>query len=370
MTEEKIYLSSPHMSDEGYEEKYVQEAFDTNWIAPLGNNVNEFEKQIIEYTGVDHAVALSSGTAALHLAVRAAGVGPGDIVLCQDLTFAASANPIIYQGANPVFIDSDLETWNMSVDALKEGLEKYPEAKAVIAVNLYGISAHLDQIKELCQEYDVFFIEDAAESLGTYFKDKPTGTFGDISIFSFNGNKILTSSGGGMLVTNSAEIDQKTRFWATQAKDPARYYQHSDYGYNYRLSNVCAGIGRGQMHVLKDRVEKKQYIYKYYKKELGDLEGLSFMPWNSWDNPNCWLTSIQLEGDIRPLDLILALEEEQIESRPVWKPMSLQPFYEDRDYIGTGVSHKLFEDGLCLPSDTKMSDEDLQRVCRIIKNLW
>ena len=369
-TKDRIYLASPHMSDEGYEMQYIQEAFDTNWIAPLGKNVDEFEKELAAKVGVGHAAALASGTAAIHMALKAAGVGEGDIVFCQDLTFAASANPIIYQNATPVFIDSNLETWNMDPDALEEAFEKYPNAKAVIVVHLYGLAADMDRIMELCKKHNAILIEDAAESLGTTYKGKHTGTIGDYGIYSFNGNKIITTSGGGMLVSNDEERIAKVRFWATQARDPAPHYQHSELGYNYRMSNIVAGIGRGQLKVLDQRVAKKKYIFEYYKQELGDLPNITFMPINDWNEPNYWLSCIQLTGKVRPLDVIDALEKENIESRPLWKPMHLQPFYANCDYIGQGVSDTLFENGLCLPSDTKMTDDDLARVVKTIRRLW
>jgi len=367
---ERIFLSSPHLSDEGYEQQYVQEAFDTNWIAPLGKNVNQFEEELAEKVGSKHAAALSSGTAAIHLALKAAGVGEGDIVFCPTLTFSATANPIIYQNATPVFIDSDYETWNMSPDALEQAFEKYPEAKAVIVVHLYGLSADMDKIMEICNKHNVAVIEDAAESLGTYYKGKHTGTIGDYGIFSFNGNKIITTSGGGMLVSDDEERIAKSRFWATQSRDKAKHYQHSELGYNYRMSNIVAGIGRGQLRVLDQRVQKKRYIFEFYKRELAELEGVQFMPSNEWDEPNYWLSSLTLNGKVRPEDIMNALEEENIESRPVWKPMHLQPYFEKYDYVGGEVSEKLFENGVCLPSDTKMTDEDLQRVVEIIKGLW
>lgn len=366
----RIYLSSPHMSDEGYEMQYIQEAFDTNWIAPLGKNVDEFEKELAAKVGIGHAAALASGTAAIHMALKAAGVGEGDIVFCQDLTFAASANPIIYQNATPVFIDSNLETWNMDPDALEEAFEKYPNAKAVIVVHLYGLAADMDRIVELCKKHNAVLIEDAAESLGTTYKGKHTGTIGDYGIYSFNGNKIITTSGGGMLVSDNEERIAKVRFWATQARDKARHYQHSELGYNYRMSNIVAGIGRGQLKVLDQRVAKKKYIFEYYKQELGDLPNITFMPINDWNEPNYWLSCIQLTGKVRPLDVIDALEKENIESRPLWKPMHLQPFYANCDYIGQGFSETLFENGLCLPSDTKMTDDDLARVVKTIRRLW
>lgn len=368
--EKKIYLSSPHMSDEGYEMKYIKEAFESNWIAPLGPNVDNFEKEFAAKIGAKHSVALSSGTAAIHMALKAAGVEKGDIVFCQSLTFAGTANPIIYQNAVPVFIDSDLKTWNMDPEALETAFKKYPNVKAVIVVHLYGLSADLDKIIEICRKHNVALIEDAAESLGTKYKGKYTGTFGEYGAFSFNGNKIITTSGGGMLVSDNEEGISKVRFWATQARDKARHYQHSEIGYNYRMSNIVAGIGRGQLKVLDQRIAKKKYIFEFYKRELNGLVGIEFMPVNNWNEPNFWLTCITLNGRIKPIDIILALENENIESRPVWKPMHLQPVFKDYDFIGKGVSNKIFETGVCLPSDTKMTDEDLSRICDVIKRLW
>ena len=373
-----IYLASPHMSEEGYEQQYVKEAFDTNWIAPLGKNVNEFEKEIAAYVGAKDAAALSSGSAALHLALKAAGVKAGDIVFCQDLTFSATANPIAYEKAIPVFIDSDYETWNMSPEALERAFEKYPNVKAVMPVHLYGLPANMDRIMEICKKHGVPVIEDAAESLGSLYHGQATGTFGDYGIFSFNGNKIITTSGGGMLVCNLPEEQAKeriakVRFWATQAREKARHYEHKEIGYNYRMSNIVAGIGRGQMKVLDQRIEQKRHIFAYYQEHLGDLEGLSFMPLHENERANCWLSVIQLAPDckVRPLDIIVALEKEDIETRPVWKPMHMQPVFADCDYIDNGkVGESLFENGVCLPSDTKMTDEDLKRICTIIRGLW
>jgi dTDP-4-amino-4,6-dideoxygalactose transaminase len=386
------------MSDEGYEMEYIKEAFHTNWIAPLGPNVDAFEKELAAKVGAKAAAALSSGTAAVHMALRAAGVGKGDIVFCQSLTFAASANPIIYQNAIPVFIDSDYGTWNMSPLALEKAFKKYAAMgklpKAVIVVHLYGLAADMDRIVALCREYGAVLIEDAAESLGSYYKGKHTGTFGDYGVFSFNGNKIITTSGGGMLVSDNEERIAKVRFWATQAIDPARHYQHSELGFNYRMSNVLAGIGRGQLKVLDQRVAKKRYIYEFYRRELGGLDGVDMMPINEWNEPNCWLSCITLSGKVKPLDVMLRLEEENIESRPIWKPMHLQPFYEEYDFISHyedeaskliavtsedldngcskvgSVAEDIFNRGVCLPSDTKMTDEALGRVCEIIKGLW
>ncbi|HWP98646.1 MAG TPA: DegT/DnrJ/EryC1/StrS family aminotransferase [Syntrophomonadaceae bacterium] len=358
------------MSDEGYEMQYIQEAFDTNWIAPLGKNVNEFENELARYVGIGHGVALSSGTAAIHLALKAAGVGAGDIVFCSSLTFSATANPIIYLNAIPVFIDSDFETWNMCPIALEKAFLKYPDVKAVIVVHLYGLAADMDKIEKICRKHKVPIIEDAAESLGTLCKGKYTGTFGDYGIFSFNGNKIITTSGGGMLVSDNEERIKKVRFWATQSRDPARYYQHSELGYNYRMSNVVAGIGRGQLKVLDQRVKKKKYIFDFYKKELSGLEGVQFMPINAWNEPNYWLSCMTLQGELRPLKIMEALEKENVESRPIWKPMHMQPFFAKYDFIGEGSAQNIFENGICLPSDTKMNDRDLQRIVKIIQNLW
>ncbi len=368
----KIWLASPHMSDEGYEQSYVKEAFDTNWIAPLGPNVEGFEQELAASVAAKHAAALVSGTAAIHMALKAVGVGKGDIVLCQDLTFSATANPILYQNATPVFIDSDYETWNMDPQALEEAFAKYNnKIKAVLIVHLYGLSANMDKIMEICKKHRTPLIEDAAESLGTTYKGKHTGTFGDFGIYSFNGNKIITTSGGGMLVSGNGEKIEKVRFWSTQSRDKARHYQHSELGFNYRMSNIVAGIGRGQLKVLNQRVAKKRYIFEYYVRELGGLKGVAFMPVNDWNKPNCWLSVMTLGDDVvRPIEVMEALERENIESRPVWKPLHLQPFFAEYDYIGQGVGEKLFHSGICLPSDTKMTDEELSRVCTIIKGLW
>lgn len=373
-----IYLASPHMSEEGYEQEYIKEAFDTNWIAPLGKNVNEFEKELPAAVGATAATALSSGTAAIHLALKAAGVKEGDVVFCQDLTFSATANPIVYEKAIPVFIDSDYETWNMSPDALERAFEKYPNVKAVLPVHLYGLPANMERIMEICRRHGVAVIEDAAESLGSYDHGQHTGTFGDYGAFSFNGNKIITTSGGGMLVCNLEEEKAKERmkkvlFWATQAREPVRHYEHKEIGYNYRMSNIVAGIGRGQLKVLEQRVAKKRQIFAYYQEHLGDLEGISFMPLREETHANCWLSVIQLapDGPVRPLDVVIALEKGDIDSRPVWKPMHLQPVFAGCDYIDNGnVSAALFRQGVCLPSDTKMTEEEQSRICEIIRGLW
>ena len=328
-----------------------------------------FENELASLVGIKHAAALSSGTAAMHLALKAVGVCEGDVVLCQDLTFAATANPIIYEKAIPVFIDSDYKTWNMDPDALERAFEKY-KPKAVTVVHLYGLSADIDRITEICKKHNVPLIEDAAESLGTLYKGKYTGTFGDFGIYSFNGNKIITTSGGGMLVSNNEERIKKVRFWATQSRDPAPHYQHSELGYNYRMSNIVAGIGRGQLKVLNQRIAKKKYIFEYYKKALSDIDEIEFMPVNEWNEPNFWLSCIILKGKVLPNDVRLALESENIESRPIWKPMHMQPFFARYDFVGEGISEKIFESGLCLPSDTKMTDEDLERIVATIKGVW
>lgn len=377
----RIYLSSPHMSDEGYEMKYIKEAFDTNWIAPLGENVNSFEKEMCDIVGCKAALALSSGTAAMHMAVKLLGIGKDDIVFCQSLTFSATVNPVIYEGAKPVFIDSDLKDWNMSPSALEKALKKYKSLgklpKAVIVVHLYGLAANMEEIIDICDRYGVPIIEDAAESLGTVYKGKITGSFGKYSILSFNGNKIITSSGGGMLLCNGNDAEEKKAkalFWSTQAREPERYYQHKELGYNYRMSNIVAGIGRGQLKVLNDRVEKKRLIYNFYKEAFEDIEDIDMMPiHDETERSNCWLScmTISRNSEVTPLDVQLALEKHNIESRPVWKPMHIQPFFKDCDYVdNNGVSEKLFKQGVCLPSDTKMDEDDMNKIVTVIKELW
>ena len=359
------------MSEEGYEKQYVEEAFTTNWISPLGPNVTAFENEFASKVGAKYAAALTSGTAALHLALKAAGVEKDDVVICPSLTFIATANPILYCNATPVFIDSDYETWNMDPNLLEIALKKYKgRVKAVLVVHIYGLSSDMDRIMSICDKYNVTVIEDAAESLGAYYKGKHTGTFGKYGIFSFNGNKIITTSGGGMIVSDNEEKIKKMRFWATQARDKARHYQHSEVGYNYRMSNVVAGIGRGQLKVLDKRIAKKKYIFEFYKRELGCISDIGFMPINAWNEPNYWLSVITVKGKVRPDNIMDALLNEDIESRPVWKPMHMQPIFAGCDYIGNGVSEDLFNNGVCLPSDTKMTDEDLSLVCNVIKKLW
>lgn len=365
----KIYLSSPHMSEKGYEMQYIKEAFEGNRIAPLGENVDEFEKELARYVGLGYAAALSSGTAAIHMALRAAGVGPGDIVFCPTFTFSATANPIIYQNATPVFIDCDETTWNLSPKCLRKAFEKY-SPKAVLAVHLYGLPADMDEIVALCERHGAVLIEDAAESLGSLYRGRHTGSFGRFGVFSFNGNKIITTSGGGMVVSDDRRMIEKIRFWSTQSRDKARYYQHSELGFNYRMSNIVAGIGRGQLKVLDERVQKKKYIFEFYKKKLGALDGFEMMPVSLLNRPNCWLSCATVKGKMGPLDVIEALERENIESRPLWKPMHLQPFYEHFDFVGDKTAQTLFENGICLPSDTKMTDEDLERIVHIIRSCW
>ena len=376
----RIYLASPHMG--GLEETFVKEAFDTNWVAPLGPNVNNFEKEIAEYVGIDHASALVSGTSAIHLAIKLLDIKAGDVVFCSSLTFAASCNPIIYEGAEPVFIDSEYESLNMSPIALKNAFEVYSAKgrlpKAVIVVHLYGQPAKMDEIMAICNEYNVPVIEDAAESLGATYKGKQTGTIGKYGIYSFNGNKIITTSGGGMLVSDDEEGIKKSRFWATQARDNARYYKHTELGYNYRMSNIVAGIGRGQIRVLDERIEKKKYIYEKYKEAFNDIPDIEMANVCEYGEPNYWLSIgiLSNESKVKPIDIILALEEENIESRHIWKPMHMQPFYEKYDFFKAdntekdSVSEDIFERGICLPSDTKMTDKEIERVIRIISRIF
>ena len=373
--EKRIFLASPHMSEEGYEKEYIKEAFDTNWIAPLGENVNKFEEELSQYVGAKCGAALSAGTAAIHMALKALDIKEGDIVFCSSLTFSATANPIIYQNATPVFIDCDRETWNMDPEALKKAFEKYPNPKAVVIVHLYGTPAKMDEIMAICNEHNVPLVEDAAESLGATYKGKQTGTFGKFGIFSFNGNKIITTSGGGMLVSDDEERIQKVRFWATQSRDKARYYQHSEIGYNYRMSNIVAGIGRGQLKVLNDRLAKKKEIYETYKDAFKDIPEIEMKPVPVDTKPNYWLSTMLLkEGSkVTPLNVMEALDKENIESRPIWKPMHMQPVFEKFDFIKVeekAVSEDIFARGVCLPSDTKMTKEEQQEVIRIIKELF
>ncbi|MBR3888114.1 MAG: aminotransferase class I/II-fold pyridoxal phosphate-dependent enzyme [Clostridia bacterium] len=367
----KIPLATPHMSKEGYEQQYVKEAFDTNWIAPLGENVNKFEEGIAQYVGIKSAAAMSSGSAALHLALKLAGVKRGDIVFCQALTFSATINPALYEGAVPVFIDSEEETWNMDPRALEKAFEKYPETKIVIAVNLYGNPAKLEEIKSICDKHNAVLIEDAAESLGSTYKGKQTGTFGEYNAFSFNGNKIITTSGGGMLVSDDEEKIAKARFWSTQSKENVPYYLHKEIGYNYRLSNICAGVGRGQLKVLDERIAKKTAIYEMYKEALEPTNELTMIPVPEDSKPNHWLSAAIINDDkITPEYIINYLKEKNIEARRVWNPMQLQPIFAENDFIKVAeedVSKMLFERGICLPSDTKMTEEEQRYVIEEIK---
>ena len=372
---EKIYLSSPHMSDEGYEQKYVKEAFETNWIAPLGENVNKFEQELANYVESKNAAALSAGTAAIHMAFKALDVKKDDIVFCSSLTFSATANPIIYQNATPVFIDSERQTWNMDPKALEKAFEKYPNPKAVIVVHLYGTPAKIDEIKEICNKHNVPLVEDAAESLGATYNGKQTGTFGQYGIYSFNGNKIITTSGGGMLVSDNEEKIAKVRFWSTQSREKARHYEHKEIGYNYRMSNIVAGIGRGQLKVLDKRIKQKTAIYNNYKEGFKDIEDIELQSILENSKPNHWLSVITLKENlkVKPLDIMIALENENIESRPVWKPMHIQPVFKDYDFIkveGKAVSEDIFERGVCLPSDTKMTLEQQQIIIDIVRKLF
>lgn len=363
----RIYLSSPHLGEN--ERKYVTEAFDTNWIAPLGPNVDAFEAEFCARVGSAHAAALSSGTAALHLALILCDAGPGDEIWVSDLTFVASVNPIRYVGATPVLFDAERTSWNLDPDLLAEELRAAAAdgrlPKAVVLVHLYGQAADLDRIASLCAEYDVPLIEDAAEALGATYKGRSPGTTGQLGFFSFNGNKIITTSGGGMLVSDNADIIAHARKLATQARDAAPHYEHSEIGFNYRLSNVCAGIGRGQLEVLSDRVAARRANYEFYVERLGDLPGLSFQPEAPWGDHTRWLTVCQFDpaaSPVRPDDVRLALGSDDIEARPVWKPMHLQPLFADCRFVGSGVSSELFERGLCLPSGSNMTHEDRERV--------
>ncbi|MFB9845305.1 DegT/DnrJ/EryC1/StrS family aminotransferase [Mucilaginibacter ginsenosidivorans] len=371
----KIWLSSPHMG--GGEFEFVKEAFDTNWIAPLGPHVNGFEQDLQSFTGAKHAAALSSGTAALHLALIMLGIGPGDDVICQSFTFSASANPIAYQGANPVFIDSEPETWNMSPElleqAIQDGIANGKKAKAIIPVHLYGMPAKMEQISAIAAKYGIPVIEDAAEALGSTINGKPAGTFGLMGILSFNGNKIITTSGGGALISDSADLIDKARFLATQARDAAPHYQHSQIGYNYRMSNVCAGIGRGQMQVLGERIAQRRKVYDYYVENLSDISGIRFLPEPAGAFSNRWLTTIIVDPaktrGITREDIRLSLVSENIESRPLWKPMHLQPVFSGALSYVNGVSEDLFNNGLCLPSGSNLSSADLERVVKNVKSL-
>lgn len=371
-TKQRIYLSPPHMS--GLEREFVQDAFDTNWIAPLGPHVDAFEREFADMVGARHAAALVSGTAALHLAMLLLGVGPGDEVLASTFTFSASVNPIAYVGARPTFIDSDPISWNMDAGLLRETLENRAKAgklpKAVVVVDLYGQSADLDAIKAACDAYGVPFVEDAAAAVGTLYKGRHAGTFGAFGAFSFNGNKIITTSGGGMLVSDNGEAIEQARKLATQARDPAPHYQHSQIGYNYRLSNVLAAIGRGQLPVVEDRVASRRRHFDYYQHHLGDVPGIVFQPEAPWGRHTRWLTCMVIDPREFGADretVRQALAAAAIESRPLWKPMHLQPVFAGSEHVGGAVSEKLFKDGLCLPSGSDLAEDDLARVVETIR---
>ena len=373
----KIYLASPKMSDEGYEETYVKEAFDTNWLSTVGENINKFEEAVKDYLGINNAVALASGTSAIHLGLKALGVKKDDIVFVSDLTFSASVNPIIYENAKPVFIDSDYETWNMDPKALEKAFEKYPDVKAVVVVHLYGRAAKMEEITKICDSHNVPILEDAAEGLGTIYNGKYLGTFGEVGALSFNGNKIITTTSGGMLVSKDEEKIKKAKFWSTQSKEPVKHYEHKEIGYNYRMSNVLAGIGRGQMKVLEQRVAEKKAIFDNYKEAFKDIKDIEMMPEKENERSNYWLSTIALkEGSkIKPIDIIENLEKENIESRPVWKPMHMQPIFKDHEFIKVddnkiSVGRDLFERGVCLPSDANMTKDEQEKIIKIIRELF
>ncbi|OBQ40137.1 MAG: pyridoxal phosphate-dependent aminotransferase [Anabaena sp. CRKS33] len=370
-----ILLSTPHIGSQELE--FVKQAFDTNWIAPVGPHVDAFEQEFCQVTGASYAAAVSSGTAALHLALQLVGVGPGDEVFCSTLTFAATANPIIYLGAKPVFIDSDRISWNMNPELLQEALQKRAYfgklPKAVILVHLYGQSADIEPIIQVCDQYNIPLIEDAAEALGATYKGLSPGTFGRVGIYSFNGNKIITTSGGGMLVSDDDQLVMKAKFLATQARDPAPHYQHSEIGYNYRLSNVLAGIGRGQLQVLNQRVAARRRNFEIYQSALGDLPGIEFMPEANFGYSTRWLTALTVATEAFGADreyIRLQLAKEQIEARPVWKPLHLQPVFSECECIGGEVGEDLFMRGLCLPSGSNLTEEDLERVISVITAIY
>lgn len=390
MEKKRIFLSCPTMH--GEEQEFIKEAFDTNWVAPLGPNVNAFEKEMAEYLDCGHACALSAGTAAIHLALRILGIGQGDIVFAPSLTFDATCNPIVYEKGTPVFIDSEADTWNMSPEALRKAFEKHPDAKAVIIVHLYGTPAKLDEIMEICAEHNVPLIEDAAESLSSTYKGRQTGTFGRIGIISFNGNKIITTSGGGMLLSANEADTKKALFLATQARDQARYYQHSELGYNYRMSNVVAGIGRGQLLHLDEHKALKKAIYQQYTEAFADMDEITMNPMNPDGDANNWLSCITIRKGCKVTydDIMDALEAENIESRPVWKPMHLQPIYANAEFFMADGEQKneakvkgdngedwdrsvcgdIFRRGLCLPSDIKNTPEDMERIIRTVRGCF
>lgn len=371
--ENRVWLSSPTMH--GEEREFVKEAFDKNWVAPLGFNVDNLEKEISEYVGCKSAAALISGTSALHLAVKLAGVKPGDKVFCSDLTFAATVNPVSYEGAEQVFIDSERDTWNMDPVALEKAFQKYPDTKVVIVVNLYGTPAKLDKIKAICDKYGAILIEDAAESLSATYKGVQTGTFGKYNAISFNGNKIITSSGGGMLLSDDEEAVKKARFWSTQSRESYPWYEHKEIGYNYRMSNIVAGIARGQLIHLDEHRNKKEEIYRRYEVGFKDMKGISMNPYLECSKPNFWLSCLLMDESIKviPTDICSKLAEYNVEARPIWKPMHLQPVFVDHDFIsaedGMDVGADIFNRGVCLPSDIKMTIEEQDIVIEMVKSI-
>lgn len=373
----KIWLSSPHMG--GTELKYIHEAFDANWVAPLGPNLNGFEEDLAKYTGAKYTAAFTSGTAAIHLGLIMLGVKAGDEVICQSFTFSASANPIAYQGAIPVFVDSEKETWNMSPEflreAIKDGISRGKKAKAIIPVHLYGMPANMPEIMSIANEFEIPVIEDAAEGLGSHIERKYLGTFGHIGVLSFNGNKIISTSGGGALVSRHKHFIDQARFLATQAKDDAPHYQHSQIGYNYRMSNIVAGIGRGQMEVLEDRVKQRRANNQRYREFFKGIDGVTFQTEPDTDYfSNYWLTAILINSDktggINREDVRLGLDAENIESRPLWKPMHLQPVFKGTKFFGTGVCERLFGQGLCLPSGSNLIEQDFDRIFSVLKKFF
>jgi dTDP-4-amino-4,6-dideoxygalactose transaminase len=374
---ERIWLSSPHMG--GNEQRYVAEAFESNWVAPIGGNIDALEKQLAKYVDVKASAALSSGTSALHLALKLCGVERGDFVICQSLTFVATANAILYEGGQPIFVDSEEETWGMDPALLEKAivhcvsLERKP--KAIIPVHLYGMPVKMNEILAIAKKYRIPVIEDAAEALGSSIGNRMCGSMGDFGVISFNGNKIITTSGGGMLLSNSIRKIEKAKFYATQARDNAPHYQHSEIGYNYRMSNILAGIGRGQMEVLEDRIQQRRENFAYYKEALSDIPGISFLKESKGTKSNRWLTIIVVDPSktfksINREDIRLALEKANIESRPLWKPMHMQPLFEKMPYFGKGIAMKLFKNGLCLPSGSNLTLAQKNRVVEVIRSLF
>ncbi len=370
---ERVWLASPTMHKE--EQAFIKEAFDTNWVSTVGEHIEKLEEEISQYIGCQYAVALSSGTAALHLAVKMAGIGEGDLVFCSDMTFAATVNPVSYEKGQQIFIDSEYDTWNMDPVALEQACRSYPEAKAVVVAHLYGTPAKLEEIQKICKKYHLILIEDAAESLGATYQGKQTGSFGEYSVVSFNGNKIITTSGGGMFLTDRKEAAEKVRFWSTQAREKVAWYEHKEIGYNYRLSNVLAGVGRGQFQHLEEHKELKKKIYKRYEKGLEGLP-VKMNPYLPESEPNFWLSCLLIEegSKVTPGEIQEKLEEYNIESRPIWKPMHLQPLYRENPFIkreeGKEVGTDIFKRGLCLPSDIKITEETQEIVIELIKRCF